>query len=516
MDKTQMNAYTSSLGKIAEKVDRLSSTVDTASLRRSISELEARIRADYESQIDFKAIVDASSDGIYISDKDAVVRYVNPAYCRHTLLTPEDLIGKSGQQILDEKIFVRIVSPEVIETKRPKVLLGYVRTVNDRDINAYCVCKPILDENGEVRYAVLTMYDPDRLHNRYDEFTSMKDGTEAPIRVRQDPVLEGVEPVVGNSRALRDVYAIAKRVAHTDATVLISGESGVGKEGVADFICTNSPRRSKPFVKVNCTAIPANLLESELFGYEKGSFTGASTKGKVGLFEQANGGTILLDEIGDLSIDLQTKLLRVIQQRELMKIGSTTPVKLDVRIIASTNADLKKKMLEGTFREDLYYRLSTIPIFVPPLRDRREDIPDLISYFLDYFGQHHHRFIQISDEHMAIFERYNWPGNIRQLRNVVEYLVVCSEDDYLTNTDQLLRILDADDELTVRAVLPTLAESMQSYEKMIISNSIRRHGSIRKAAELLGIDPATCSRKVKKYGIQLPPRKKRETTPDGE
>lgn len=510
MDKAQLNAYTSALRKMEEKLDRISSPADAAALRRSLVELEVQMKYDYDNQIDFKAIVDASNDGIYISDKDAVVRYVNPAYCRHTLLSPEDLIGKSGQQILDEGIFVRIVSPEVIESKRPKVLLGYVRTVNDRDINAYCVCKPVLDDDGEVRYAVLTMYDPDRLHNRYDEFSSMKDATEAPIRVRQDPVMEGTEPVVGSSDALKNVYAIAKRVAHTDATILISGESGVGKEGVADYICTNSPRRNKPFVKVNCTAIPANLLESELFGYEKGSFTGANAKGKVGLFEQANGGTILLDEIGDLSIDLQTKLLRVIQQRELLKVGSTNPLKLDVRIIASTNADLKKKMLEGTFREDLYYRLSTIPIHVPPLRERREDISELIRYFLDYFGQHHHRFIQMSDEHMAIFERYNWPGNIRQLRNVVEYLVVCSEDDYLTNVDQLLRILDADDELTVRKVLPTLAESMQSYEKMIITQTIRKHGSIRKAAELLGIDPATCSRKVKKHGIELPERGSKE------
>jgi transcriptional regulator with PAS, ATPase and Fis domain len=389
------------------------------------------------------------------------------------------------------------------------VLLGYVRTEGDRDINAYCTVKPILDEEGEVRYVTVTMYDPDRLRGRYAEFASMNDATQAPIRVRQDPMLGVSEPVVGSSQALWEVYAIAKRVAHTDATVLICGESGVGKEGVADFICTNSPRRNKPFVKVNCTAIPANLLESELFGYEGGSFTGANAKGKAGLFEQANGGTILLDEIGDLSIDLQTKLLRVIQQRELMRVGGTSPMKLDVRIIASTNADLKKKMTEGTFREDLYYRLSTIPIYVPALRERREDIPELITYYLDYYGQHHHRFIQVSDEHMAVFQRYSWPGNIRQLRNVVEYLVVCADDDYLSNINPLLRILDIDGNTgEMRSVLPTLAESMQSYEKMVISQAIRKTGGIRKAAEALGIDPATVSRKVKKYHIEVPGRDK--------
>lgn len=503
MNTAKWENYINFLRETADKLDVGITEQETAGLARKLRRMAQQAEAEKNECIDFKAVVDSLGDGIYVSDHNAIIRYINPAYSRYTQLEPETLIGKSGQQILDEGIFRRIATPEVIASKRPRVLLGYVRTVRDRDIYAYCVVKPILDQEGEVRYVVVTMYDPDRLRGRYDEFASMNDATEPSIRIRSDPTMEGVEPVVGSSQALRDAYAIAKRVAHTDATILISGESGVGKEGVADFICANSLRCDKPFVKVNCTAIPANLLESELFGYERGSFTGASTKGKVGLFERANGGTILLDEIGDLSIDLQAKLLRVLQQREMMKVGGTSPIKLDVRIIASTNADLKKKMADGTFREDLYYRISTVPIYVPPLRERREDIPELVYYFRDYFGQQHHRYIQMSDEHMAIFERYHWPGNIRQLRNVMEYLVVCADDDYLTNINPLLRILGIDDDDEVRNVLPTLAESMQSYEKMVITQAIRKTGGIRKAAELLGVDPATVSRKIKRYHIDL-------------
>ena len=475
-------------------------------VKKKLTALRDRVEREQRDAIDFKAVVDASGDGIYISDRDAVVRYVNDAYMHHTGLKREDLLGKSGQQILDEGIFRRIVTPEVIATKQPRVLVGYVRTVEGRDIYGYCIVKPILDEEGEVRYAVVTLYDPTRLRGRYDEFAHLNNRVEPPIRVRQDPeATEKLEPVVGSSEALRGVYAIARKAAHTDATILIYGESGVGKEGVADFICANSLRRNRPFVKVNCTAIPANLLESELFGYEKGAFTGASASGKLGLFEQADHGTILLDEIGDMSIDLQTKLLRVVQQRECTKVGGTTPVKLDVRIIASTNADLKKRIQDGTFREDLYYRLATIPIQVPPLRERREDISELITYFLDYYGQMHHRYLQVSDEHMMIFERYDWPGNIRQLRNVVEYLVVCADDDYLTNTEPLLRILEVDNGQMAQ-VLPTLAETMASYEKMVITQTLRKTGGIRKTAELLDIDPATVSRKVRRYQIEFPPR----------
>jgi len=504
MDHHYLDCYISELHTIIAELDHAetNSTAETGSLQSRLSSLECRMRQEKAEIIDFKSIIDASSDGIYISDQNAVIRYVNAAYANHTGLTPEELIGKSGQQLLDEGVFRQIVTPEVIKTKQQRVLTGYIRTVNDRDIYGYSIVKPIFNELGEVAYVVVTLYDPARLRGRYHEFSQLRNQLQPSIQVRQDSISEGLEPVIGSSKVLKEVYDIAKRVARTDATILIQGESGVGKEGLADFICTNSPRKNKPFIKINCTAIPADLLESELFGYEQGAFTGANRKGKIGLFEQANYGTILLDEIGDLSMQLQAKLLRVIQQKELIKLGGSAPIKLEIRIIASTNANLKQKIQDGSFREDLYYRLSTIPIHIPSLRERREDIRELITYFMDYYGQMHHRLLELSDEHMMIFERYDWPGNIRQLRNVVEYLVVCADDDYVSSIEPLLRILEFDCG-NVKNAIPTLAESMNSYEKMIISQALKKSGGVRKAAEVLGIDPATISRKIKRYGIDV-------------
>lgn len=474
------------------------------SIRKDIEQLAKQL--EKESEVDFKAIVDSSNDGIYVVDKDAVIRYINPAYASYTHLNPSQVIGKTSMQLVEEGIFNEVATPRVLASKRTHILMGYVRTVDERDIYGYCIVRPVLDKDGELRYAVVTLYDPERLKARYAEFYSGDNAVVAPIRVREMGGVDDGEPVVGSSMELKQTYDIAKRVAETDATVLIYGESGVGKEGVADYICMHSPRYKKPFVKVNCTAIPPNLLESELFGYERGAFTGANSKGKAGLFELANGGTILLDEIGDLSIDLQAKLLRVLQQREIMRIGGTNPIKLDVRIIASTNADLQKKIAEHQFREDLYYRLSTIPIYVPPLRDRKDDIPLLVQYYLDFFCQHHHKYIQLSDAHMMVLQRYNWPGNIRQLRNVIEYLVVCSDDEYLTSIKPLLKILGVEGFSAENDICPTLEESMSSYEKSLITQALRQNGGVRKAAKALGVDPATISRKMKRYNIELPHR----------
>ena len=199
--------------------------------------------------------------------------------------------------------------------------------------------------------------------------------------------------------------------------MLITGESGVGKEIVADEIYKNGPRSDKPFVKVNCASIPLNLLESELFGYEKGAFSGASASGKQGLFELANHGTLLLDEIGDMPMDLQAKLLRAIQSQEITRVGGTTPISLNIRFIASTNCDLKQKIEEGTFRQDLFYRLSVIPIHIPPLRDRLDDLDELCAHFVSMYCEKHDRHISLTKKHLNMMKLYNWPGNIRELEN---------------------------------------------------------------------------------------------------
>ena len=229
--------------------------------------------------------------------------------------------------------------------------------------------------------------------------------------------------LLGRDPKIKEIRSLIRRVAATDAAVLITGESGTGKEVIADCIQENSKRAQKPYVKINCSAIPTNMLEAELFGYEKGSFTGATSQ-KIGLFEVANRGTILLDEIGDIPMELQPKLLRVLQQGEIYRIGNNTPIKLDVRVIAATNNNLTRKMHAGQFREDLYYRINVFPIRVPPLRERREDISGLVTYFLHEYSQRYERTLTISSEVMQMLVNYDWPGNVRELQNVVEYYVI--------------------------------------------------------------------------------------------
>ncbi len=470
-------------------------------LKLKINKVICSLEEENNPDIDFKEIVDNIGDGIYITDGQGTIQYINKAYSNHTHLLPEQLVGKTVHQTIDEGIFKKVASPEVLKSKQARILVGYIRTYNDKDIFGYCTLKPIFNIKNEIKHVMLTLYDTNRLKSRYDEFVRLSH-TEEPIRIRLDPTSAGLEPIIGFSSSLKNIYNIVEKVAQTDATVLITGESGVGKEGVADYICACSKRNKMPFIKVNCTAIAPSLLESELFGYESGAFTGANSKGKIGLFEKANHGTILLDEIGDLPYDLQTKLLRIIQQKEIIKVGSTTPIKLDVRIIASTNTDFKKKMADGSFREDLYYRLSTIPIHVPPLRERREDIPEIISHYLEHYCKDYNRKMEFSNEYMHIFQRYDWPGNVRQLKNIVEYLVICSEEDYMMNIDQLKKMLNIEEE-TFQDVLPSFSESVENFEKMIITNTLKKAGSLRKAAQILKIDAATVSRKAKKYGIPL-------------
>ena len=304
-----------------------------------------------------------------------------------------------------------------------------------------------------------------------------------------------------------------QKVAPTDASVMISGESGVGKEIVADEIYKMGPRKDKPFVKVNCASIPANLLESELFGYEKGAFTGASASGKKGLFEMANHGTLLLDEIGDMPLDLQVKLLRAIQSKEITRVGGTKPIPLDIRFISATNSDLKKKIAEGSFRRDLFYRLSVIPIHIPPLRERTDDLEELCNHFIDIYGEHHGRRIRLLPAHLNLMKKYSWPGNIRELENVIEYLTICTSGTGIISTVMLQNLLNIEDNIEVDANLNAerndvpLAKSMEQYEKARIESALASSHNLREAGKILGVNASTVSRKIKQYGIDYPKSK---------
>ena len=309
------------------------------------------------------------------------------------------------------------------------------------------------------------------------------------------------ENIVGRSTGMQEVFATVTRVAPTRATVLITGESGVGKDLIARAIHFHSPRRDKPFVKIDCTALPENLMESELFGYEKGAFTGALAA-RAGKFEHADTGTVFLDEIGDVPASVQVKLLRVLQERELERLGSNKTRHIDVRLIAATNVDLRAALENGTFREDLYYRLNVVPLGIPPLRDRKEDIPFLAEHFAAKLGDVAGRDVRIGEDAIAKLMQYDWPGNVRELENVLERSIVLSAAPVLSAADIRLDAARRQHANTADHFLPA-GMNLDAYEQSIIREALRRaDGNKSQAARLLGITRNALRYRLTQMGIE--------------
>jgi two-component system response regulator HydG len=312
----------------------------------------------------------------------------------------------------------------------------------------------------------------------------------------------GPEVIIGQSEPMRKIEEVMRKVSPTDTTVLISGESGTGKELVARAIHRHSGRKDKPFVVIDCGSLVENLLESELFGHVKGSFTGA-TATKYGRLELANGGTVFFDEIGNISMNVQTKLLRVLQEREITKVGSSQVIKVDLRVIAATNEDLQKAVQAGTFRDDLFYRLSVVPITLPALRERRDDIPPLANYFLKKYNQKRKKNIHaISAKALKALVEYDWPGNVRELENAIERAVVLTENDTIEPSDLLYYGLNA---MTTPESDRERPRRLADVEKEHIARTLKMfHGHKGKTAEWLGIDRKTLRLKLKRYAIDWP------------
>ena len=307
---------------------------------------------------------------------------------------------------------------------------------------------------------------------------------------------------VGNSLKMQEAIKIAKKVAPSNSTVFIRGESGTGKEIMAKTIHAHSPRRDKLMISLNCAAIPENLVESELFGYEEGAFTGAKKRGSIGKFELADKSTIFLDEIGDMPLPVQTKLLRVLQESKVERIGGKTPIPIDIRVVCATNKNIEQMVLDGTFREDLYYRLNIIPIELPPLRTRREDILELVSYFIVYYNHRLNKNIkQVSREVEKAFLGYDWPGNVRELKNIIEYLA-----NVVEGTEIQLSDLPGHIAFQSHEGYPgwSLEDIMIEYEKRVITNLSKHAHSLdekKQLADSLKISRATLYRKLKRYGL---------------
>ncbi len=313
--------------------------------------------------------------------------------------------------------------------------------------------------------------------------------------------------LIGESDRFQSVLKAVSKVANTDATVLLLGESGTGKELIARTIHYQSPRAKGPFVAVNCAALPENLLEMELFGAEKGAFTGA-TERRIGRFERAHGGTIFLDEIGELPLSLQAKLLRVIQEKIFERLGSSKPIHADVRIIAATNRDLHDEVFRGNFREDLYWRLNVVAIMMPPLRERREDIPLLVDYYLKKFNKKYKKSIELSSDAMEILTGYSWPGNIRELANTIERLVIMAERNVIDRIDLPCNMYtEAEVTTSHKRFSPggSLSHEVESIEKERIIRALKENNYIQsRAARALGITPRQLGYRIKKYGIEVP------------
>lgn len=464
-------------------------------LNEELADLYRRLETVQHLNRELEAIIESSSDGIFVTDGGGVVLRVNKAYEQITGYTAARLIGKSMHQLIAEGLFERSVTLEAIYHKKPftterKGVSGNTLLVTGR---------PVLDEKGDVFRVVVSVRDfneLNRLRHEVQYQRALAQHFAAELNIQR--VRVNSEKLVAKSPAMIQVVELAARVAQFSTTVLLLGESGVGKEVLARFIHENSNRAEKPFIKVNCAAIPETLLETELFGYAPGAFTGATREGKPGLFELAHRGSILLDEIAEIPLSLQAKLLRVLQEPEITRVGETRPRRIDVRVVASTNKNLSEEVKKGRFRGDLFFRLNVVPINIPPLRERAEDIIPLVSLFSQRLQEKYGAGKVFKAEVLNRFLAYQWPGNVRELENLVERLFVVAPgkeiDLGLLDTFQYGEKGASSSPVTVHDLVP-LKRAVQEVERQLIERALSIYGSSYKAAEVLKVDPSTIIRK---------------------
>lgn len=449
-----------------------------------------------------EAFFEYSYDGIYITDAvdgKAKTLKINKSYERITGLNRNHLLDRYMNELIEEGYMSESSSLLVLKHNNTITLSQTFKSGRKGLITS----TPVRNEHGEIVMIVTNVRDITELSELKDKLEQNQELTEkyiSEIEVLKSQFLETPGLKAEDPKTL-EILRLAKKVSEINSTVLLLGESGVGKEEFAKFIHKNSPRQSKPFIKVNCGAIPHNLMESELFGYEKGAFTGASSKGKKGLFEVANEGTLFLDEIAELPLDLQVKLLRVLQENEITHVGGTEPIKIDIRIISATNKDLQALMEKNLFREDLFYRLNVIPISIPPLRERKDDIYPLLNHFLSIINDKYKWTKSFTTEALNALYLYDWPGNVRELSNIVERSAVMSSSNHITCGDLPPVIGQSKSNATYpfEKILMPLDEAVGMVEKNLITEAYKKFGNVRDAAKALGIASSTFVRKRQKY-----------------
>ncbi len=453
--------------------------------------------------LSFCGCIENSDDGFLIVDPEGNIAYINQAYCDYININRDAVLGKPVLEYIDTSQLVEAASDPLF---KPQVgVLHKVSAKQYRDGEHYCIVnranisdggKPIAGV-GQVKFVRSTLKLSSAISDVYNELSYYKEEL-----LRLSAERYSFQSILGVSPEMQQVKALALRTASNDFSVLITGETGTGKEVFANAIHYASKRRDKPFIRINCAAIPSELLESELFGYEEGSFTGARRGGKKGKFELANGGTLFLDEIGDMPLVMQAKILRVLQERELERVGGSASIPIDVRILAATNKDLEQEVAENRFRPDLYFRLNVISISLPPLRKRPEDIDCYIDGFLGELNEKYHTDVTITPKARAQFRQYSWPGNIRELKNIIERCYATQEDGVIlsmTIPNRRRPSLDVEWNLNEAQSLEMV---MDTVERRVIISAIQRNGgNLQKTAAELGIHRVTLYKKMERHGI---------------
>ncbi len=453
-------------------------------------------------KIDFINILEAIYDGVFITDGKGTVLMMNKGYERISGLKRENLIGDTMSNLMATGVISQSVSLLVIKERRQL-------TIEQRFIATGKIVlvsgTPIFNEEGEVMFVVTSVRDVTEmihLKDELEETQAQRVLAEHELELIRSYLEEKIQLIAVDKNMMK-VLDLAKQVAGMDTTVLITGETGVGKNELAQFLHEQSPRADKKFVTINCALLPESLVESILFGYEEGSFTGASKEGKPGLFEIGDQGTIFIDEIGELSPGLQIKLLRVLEERKFERIGSTKSIEVNIRIVIATNRDLEELVEKRKFRDDLFYRINTYPIHIPPLRERPDDVLPLARAFLASLNHRYAHTTRFSRAAEQILKEYNWPGNVRELKNAIERAYILSEKTLISANDlAFLHPVLSPGSVTMKRNF-SLKDYLLQEEYMIMLRYAKELGSYRKAAKALGMEPSTFTKKKQRFEQNL-------------
>jgi transcriptional regulator with PAS, ATPase and Fis domain len=448
----------------------------------------------------FNKCLDYYYGNILISDNVGKILYVNETLLKMYGPTRERALSMSVYDFIKEGILDKSAVIEALKTGKS----AFIKLCVNSGVMIDCVAKPVYGSDGEVEYIIAISYDETFMREMQRQLSIEKARTEE----FKDKLLfiqqanNKYRSIITADKQMKNIFRSLKYLAASDSSIILYGESGVGKDVLANYIHNNSIRKDEIFMPVNCGAIPSELMEAEFFGYEKGAFTGADRRGKKGIFEMGNGGTVFLDEIGDLPLFMQAKLLRFLDSGEIKRIGSTKIIYSDVRILAATNKDLKQLVKEGKFREELYYRLNIIPIFIPPLRERPDDIKAISEYYLKEFNQKYNRNIGFSKEQKERLNSYSWPGNIRELRNEIERYVIINGDKNILS-DRIINKECLSDNTKKSKCTKDLRSAKEEFEKEYIKSVLIDCGwKIQKTADKLGIHRSVLYSKIEKYKLR--------------